>query len=198
MAIFSPKGRVLFLFLNPENWGLWIQFDEHIFSDGWDEKTTKQWWNCDSFFLSIFFKFFSRVLKVLTSGSPLQELQQLFRLRPGPRSFCWMGSCCVFMPGNLFWSTKRSCHLACQQHLACKSSIEQWKKSPWLVGGIFFIDPEIRIPIKPRWWQPKYVLFSPLLFGEMILIQFDSYFSDGLVQPPTTVDGWNPANQLIW
>lgn len=48
MAIFSPKGRVLvsniflFFFLNPENWGLWIQFDEHIFSDGWDEKTTKQ------------------------------------------------------------------------------------------------------------------------------------------------------------
>ena len=33
-----------------------------------------------------------------------------------------------------------------------------------------------------RWWQLKYGLFSPL-FGEMI--QFDFFFLNGLVQPPT-------------
>ena len=35
-----------------------------------------------------------------------------------------------------------------------------------------------------RWWF-HFFLFSPLL-GEMIL--FDQYFSDGLVQPPTSYD----------
>ena len=33
-----------------------------------------------------------------------------------------------------------------------------------------------------RWWQLKYFLFS-YLFGEDS--QFDEYFSNGLVQPPT-------------
>ena len=40
----------------------------------------------------------------------------------------------------------------------------------------------------------KYSLFSPLL-GEMI--QFDSYFSDGLVQPPSSGEFVNPCVFLI-
>ena len=45
------------------------------------------------------------------------------------------------------------------------------------------------------WWQLKYFLFSPRLFGEMI--QFDWYFSNGLKPPTSTcifLDGnwWFP------
>ena len=52
---------------------------------------------------------------------------------------------------------------------------------------------------QPGWWQLKYFLFSPRKLGEDF--QFDSYFSEGLVQPPTsnrvdhTFDVRNPAHR---
>ena len=42
-------------------------------------------------------------------------------------------------------------------------------------------------PSKTRWWQLKYFISSPLFGGRWT--QFDSYFSDGLVQPPTRNTG---------
>ena len=48
------------------------------------------------------------------------------------------------------------------------------------------------------WWVPKilggcfkYFLFSPLLGEDS---HFDSYFSRGLVQPPTRIELWNLKN----
>ena len=42
----------------------------------------------------------------------------------------------------------------------------------------FFKEP----PHKTRWWFQTFFMFTPKI-GEDF--QFDSYFSDGLVQPPT-------------
>ena len=50
--------------------------------------------------------------------------------------------------------------------------------------------------VDTRWWQLKYFLFPPRKLGKIPLFeedfQFDSYFSDGLVQPPTR-DGTDAA-----
>ena len=49
-----------------------------------------------------------------------------------------------------------------------------------------FLKPkDFRMSFVARWWQLKYIfLFSPQIPGEMI--NFDSYLSNGLVQPPAS------------
>ena len=68
-------------------------------------------------------------------------------------------------------------------HLGCINLVHVISYQPQLVNAGFQPSTVVHSTNhKTRWWQLKYFLFSPLP-GEMI--QFDSYFLDGLVQPPT-------------
>ena len=51
----------------------------------------------------------------------------------------------------------------------------------WRVG--FVCSPNINPEAPPRWWFQIFFSFSPLFWEDS---HFDSYFSKGLVQPPTS------------
>ena len=97
--------------------------------------------------------------------------------------YMWMARCCgqkvgvrtfqVAKVSNFGWVSQGiASFVSCPVNFR----VQKWMNhAVWIVAVACF-------QWKSRWWQLKYFLCSPLL-GEMI--QFDSYFSDGLVQPPT-------------
>ena len=68
-------------------------------------------------------------------------------------------------------------------------------RSGRLGWGIPTVFPRENPQMIPGWWFQRFFIFTPI-FGEMI--QFDSYFSDGL-KPPTRWCWWsrNPVNSPV-
>ena len=71
-----------------------------------------------------------------------------------------------------------------------RPSSQGWRVLSWLKGGGDFCFGSKKVGLDGGF---KYFLFSSLL-GEMI--QFGSYFSVGLVQPPTSGNFWKPLPNM--
>ena len=80
----------------------------------------------------------------------------------------------------------------CFLPLRYSQQMSSFYRKQWKMGQILYVEQNSY----SRWWQLKYFAFSPLLGKDS---HFDSYFSDGLVQPPTSilVSNFKPAGHLF-
>ena len=167
--LYKQKTRWWFqiFFIFTTIWERWTQFGEHIFQMGWFNHQPEEIWKQAT----------NTPHHKTVTHRRLVELKDLPSCRPesipADTPYAKIGSLkdVVWKAQVVVWQDVRA---SCHRWILLKTP-ESWRKMFevfWCINPVF------------RWWQLKYFFFHPEAWGRWT--QFDAYFSNGLVQPPTS------------